>query len=314
MRSARSTPKIDLVTAWKLPTNSNPFFTFRRLIAICKKSFVLLHSSAMHHKTESQNRVEVNPYLTRYISGTRKENDGVNLEQPFDRRSRQGQRVQRFWGADSAVRTEGWSRKFSLFFPEDASITFNLFHRSIPPDYVLTSVTGVSLLKVLCPPPEVRLWWICCRPRPTFAEDSTHTLPDKLPLTQTPILYNTTLFWQLSADSLCRLKPPDQTWKGWNTHGPPLAWSLTLLQVNPRAIFVTCSYRNLIWWKLTFHAKHDFVIQSMIQKKYQFNFLNFKVFVLLLLFADSANFTAHSLTTSVRFLRLRHSPTWCMIV
>jgi hypothetical protein len=72
MRSARSTPKIDLVTAWKLPTNSNPFFTFRRLIAICKKSFVLLHSSAMHHKTESQNRVEVNPYLTRYLERGRK--------------------------------------------------------------------------------------------------------------------------------------------------------------------------------------------------------------------------------------------------
>ena len=149
----------------------------------------------MHHKTESQNRVEIS--LFNWISGTRKENDGVNLEQPSG---------PRLWGR---FRTEGWSRKFSLFFPEDASITYNLFHRSIPtrsPPWALEQ--EFLWLKVLSPAPEVRLWWICCRPRPTFAEDSTHTLPDKLPLTQTSILYYTTLFSQLSADSLCRLKTP----------------------------------------------------------------------------------------------------------
>ena len=57
----------------------------------------------MHHKTESQTRVEIS--LFNWISGTRKENDGVNLEQPFERRSRQGQRDHDF-GADSAQKAD----------------------------------------------------------------------------------------------------------------------------------------------------------------------------------------------------------------
>jgi len=133
-------------------------------------------------------------------------------KEPFESRSRKwhkGPAGPTTFGADFP-HARLITQNFPSFFHEDASISslssLSLLSFNTTGLHPWSSMTRVSLIEgtFSCPWNFVYDEFVVAPDLP-FAEDSTYTLPDKLPLTQThPLQYNFIL--TLNADSLCRLK------------------------------------------------------------------------------------------------------------
>ena len=143
----------------------------------------------MMHNTESQN-------ASISLFGTGRKMTELTRSsrlRPFTETA-QGQRVQEF-GADSARRAD-----------HQNFLSFSVKTRQSPTKSVIAqyeqrrrSLSSMTLeflwLKVLSPAPEFRLWWICCRPRPTFCWGFDTYITWQITSDTDTTLCNTTLFW-----------------------------------------------------------------------------------------------------------------------